>query len=129
MKSINIRWFNCAALATGFVLALPVQVMAQTSSAEPAETITASHSDSSAEFDKPVQADRLADYRGGTALVSSDMQLSGTTANNTAVNVATGNNAISAGSFSNMSGLPIVIQNTGANVLIQNAVILNLQMN
>ena len=57
------------------------------------------------------------------------MQLSGTTANNTAVNVATGTNAISAGSFSNMSGLPIVIQNTGANVLIQNAVILNLQMN
>ena len=129
MKSINIRWFNCAALATGFALALPVQVMAQTSSAKPAATITAPHSDSRAGFNQPVQADKLADYRGGTALVSSDMQLSGTTANNTAVNVATGTNAISAGSFSNMSGLPIVIQNTGANVLIQNAVILNLQMN
>jgi len=129
MKSINIRRFNCAALATGFALALPVQVMAQTSSAEPAATITSPHSDSGSGFDKPVQADKLADYRGGTALVSSDMQLSGTTANNTAVNVATGTNAISAGSFSNMSGLPIVIQNTGANVLIQNAVILNLQMN
>ena len=129
MKSINIRRLNCAALAIGFALALPVQVMAQTSSAEPAATITALHSDSGSGFDKPVQADKLADYRGGTALVSSDMQLSGTTANNTAVNVATGTNAISAGSFSNMSGLPIVIQNTGANVLIQNAVILNLQMN
>ena len=129
MKSINVRWFNGAALATGFALALPVQVMAQTSSAKPAATITAPHSDSRAGFNQPVQADRLADYRGGTALVSSDMQLSGTTANNTAVNVATGTNAISAGSFSNMSGLPIVIQNTGANVLIQNAVILNLQMN
>ena len=55
--------------------------------------------------------------------------LAGTTAGNTAVNVATGTNAISAGAFSNMSGLPIVIQNSGANVLIQNAVILNLQMN
>ena len=129
MKSINIRWFNCAALATGFAFALPVHVMAQTSSAEPAATITTPHSDSGTGFDKPIQADKLADYRGGTALVSSDMQLSGTTANNTAVNVATGTNAISAGSFSNMSGLPIVIQNTGANVLIQNAVILNLQMN
>ena len=129
MKSINIRWFNCAALATGFAFALPVQVMAQTSSAEPAATITTPHSDSGTGFDKPIQADKLADYRGGTALVSSDMQLSGTTANNAAVNVATGTNAISAGSFSNMSGLPIVIQNTGANVLIQNAVILNLQMN
>ena len=129
MKSINIRRFNCAALATGFALALPVQVMAQTSSAEPAATITALHSDSRTAFNQQVQVDKLADYRGGTALVSSDMQLSGTTANNTAVNVATGTNAISAGSFSNMSGLPIVIQNTGANVLIQNAVILNLQMN
>ena len=129
MKSINIRRFNCAALATGFALALPVQVIAQTSSAEPAATITAPHSDSRTAFNQQVQVDKLADYRGGTALVSSDMQLSGTTANNTAVNVATGTNAISAGSFSNMSGLPIVIQNTGANVLIQNAVILNLQMN
>ena len=131
MKSIDIRWFNGAALAISFALALPAQVMAQTTTAEPATatTITAPQSDSRAGFDQPVQADKLADYRGGTALVSSDMQLSGTTANNTAVNVATGTNAISAGSFSNMSGLPIVIQNTGANVLIQNAVILNLQMN
>ena len=129
MKSINIRRFNCAVLAIGFAFALPVQVMAQIMTAEPAATISSPHSDSGTAFDKPVQADKLADYRGGTALVSSDMQLSGTTANNTAVNVATGTNAISAGSFSNMSGLPIVIQNTGANVLIQNAVILNLQMN
>ena len=114
-------------LVTGFAFALPAQVTAQTLPVEPAATITtpAQH----AAFDKPVAADELADYRGGTALVSSDMQLSGTTANNTASNVATGTNAISAGSFSNMSGLPIVIQNTGANVLIQNAVILNLQMN
>ena len=132
MKSITIRCFNGAALAIGvigFAFGLPVQVMAQATTTDPAATITASHSDSGTGFDKPVQAEKLDHYRGGTALVSSDMQLSGTTANNTAVNVATGTNAISAGSFSNMSGLPIVIQNTGANVLIQNAVILNLQMN
>ena len=129
MKSIDIRWSGCAALVTGFALALPVQVVAETFLAESAATITAPPSGAVAGFDKPVQADKLAGYRGGAALMSSDMQLSGTTANNTAVNVATGTNAISAGSFSNMSGLPIVIQNTGANVLIQNAVILNLQMN
>ena len=129
MKSIDFRWSGCAALFTGSVLALPVQVVAETSLAESAATITAPHSGAGAGFDKPVRADKLADYRGGTALVSSDIKLSSTTANNTAVNVATGTNAISAGSFSNMSGLPIVIQNTGANVLIQNAVILNLQMN
>ena len=128
MKLINIRWFS-GVLAIGFAFALPVEVTAQTLTAESAATIHAPHRDSRAGFNQPVEADKLADYRGGTALASSDMQLSGTTANNTAVNVATGTNAISAGSFSNMSGLPIVIQNTGSNVLIQNAVILNLQMN
>ena len=82
-----------------------------------------------ARFDKPVSADALAGYRGGMDVVHNDMRLAGTTAGNTAINVATGTNAISAGAFSNMSGLPVVIQNSGANVLIQNAVILNLQMN
>jgi hypothetical protein len=126
MKSINIRWFSWV-VATGFAIVLPAQVLAQTTPVEPAATITAPAHDIG--FDKPVAAAELADYRGGTALVSNDMQLSGTTANNSAINVATGTNAISAGSFSNVSGLPIVIQNTGANVLIQNAVILNLQLN
>jgi hypothetical protein len=129
MKSIDVRWFGCAALATGFAFALPTQLMAQTSSAGPATTTAHPHSAGSAGFDKPVPTTKLAGYRGGTDVVSNDMRLSGTTAGNTAVNIATGTNAISAGSFSNMSGLPIVIQNTGANVLIQNAVILNLQMN
>lgn len=129
MKSIDIHWVGCAAMATGFAFTLPAQVMAQTSQTVQTTTNIAPHGASRTGFDKPVSAENLSGYRGGTALVSSDMQLSGTTANNTAVNVATGTNAISAGSFSNMSGLPIVIQNTGANVLIQNAVILNLQMN
>jgi hypothetical protein len=66
--------------------------------------------------------------RGGQA-VSNEMELSGVTADNSARNVTTGSNAISSGSFANMNGLPVVIQNTGANVLIQNAVILHLQMN
>ena len=77
---------------------------------------------------KPVDAKALDKYRGGQA-VSNEMELSGVTAGNAANNVATGSNAISSGSFANMNGLPVVIQNTGANVLIQNAVILHLQMN
>lgn len=65
--------------------------------------------------------------RGGTDTVNNDMRLDGSVANNNAVNVVTGNNVIDAGSFANMSGIPVVIQNTGANVLIQNATIINLQ--
>jgi hypothetical protein len=129
MKTIDIHWVGCAALACVLVWAVPTQVAAQTPATEQAAATSATPHAGRAGFDKPVTAARLAGYRGGTDIVSSDMRLSGTTAGNTAVNVATGTNAISAGSFSNMSGLPIVIQNTGANVLIQNAVILNLQMN
>jgi hypothetical protein len=70
----------------------------------------------------------LADQRGGSDLVRNDMRLSGATAGNLANNVSTGANSIAGGSFSGASGLPIVIQNSGANVLIQNATILNLHL-
>ncbi len=78
---------------------------------------------------RAVDAATLAGQRGGSTQVRNNMTLTGTTADNTARNVNTGDNAISAGAFANMSGMPVVIQNSGANVLIQSAVILNLQMN
>ena len=126
MKTRHICWFGCAALA----LALPTQTIAQTPAAQQAASAdSVGHSADRSVFDKPVATDALARHRGGTGVVHSDMRLAGTTAGNTAIHVATGSNAISAGAFSNMSGLPVVIQNSGANVLIQNAVILNLQIN
>ncbi len=82
-------------------------------------------------FDRPVDHTTLDGHRGGSqlVLVHNDMTLTGTTAGNLAEQVNTGSNAIGTGAFANMSGIPVVIQNSGANVLIQNAVILNLQMN
>ncbi|MDQ6880995.1 MAG: hypothetical protein M3150_02760 [Pseudomonadota bacterium] len=77
---------------------------------------------------QPLSDSNLGALRGGTDTTLNDMQLNGTTASNSAVNVTTGSNAISSGAFSSMSGIPVVIQNTGANVLIQNAVILNLRV-
>ena len=76
----------------------------------------------------PATGANLADLRGGKSLTVNDMNLDGTTSGNSAQYVQTGTNAIADGSFSNMNGIPVVIQNTGANVLIQNAVIINLQM-
>jgi hypothetical protein len=70
---------------------------------------------------------RLAELRGGTETPWSDMKLNGTVGNNAATNVVTGANVITDGAFSNASGLPMVIQNSGANVLIQNATIVNVQ--
>ncbi|MFC0135168.1 hypothetical protein [Massilia eurypsychrophila] len=78
----------------------------------------------------PLKPAQLASSRGGadTATAISDARLNATVTNNTATNVSSGNNTIDSGSFANMSGLPMVIQNTGANVLIQNATVINLQL-
>ncbi len=80
-----------------------------------------------APFGTPVGAAGLASLRGGTLTPSSDMTLHGTVGQNVASNVVTGANIVSDGAFSNASGLPMVIQNSGANVLIQNATIVNVQ--
>lgn len=80
-----------------------------------------------AAFGKPVASEKLDDIRGGAEVVVNDMRLSGVVADNSANRVFTGSNAINEGSFANASGLPTVIQNTGANTLIQNATIINVQ--
>ena len=79
---------------------------------------------------EPAQAvdlDKLEHERGRADTVLTDTKLNGDVAQNSAVNVNTGSNTIDAGSFANMSGIPVVIQNSGANVLIQNATVVNLQ--
>jgi hypothetical protein len=77
-------------------------------------------------FGAPAALDQLEESRGGTD-VHNDMKLDGVVTGNSAVNVATGSNTIDSGAFANMSGIPVVIQNSGANVLIQSATIVNLQ--
>ncbi|KLV06932.1 carbon storage regulator [Photobacterium aquae] len=57
---------------------------------------------------------------------SSDMQ--GDVASNSAYNNTTGDNIIDAGSLSNSSGVFNIVQNTGNNVLIQNATVVNLTL-
>ena len=76
----------------------------------------------------PLGTSQLDGYRGGFDLVKSDMQLNGTVATNSATNVTTGSNYIGQGAFANASGLPMVIQNSGSNVLIQNATIVNVEL-
>lgn len=75
---------------------------------------------------KAVHEFALDGMRGGTETFNSNVS-NGTVNNTSAVNVATGNNSISDGAFTNSTGLPTVIQNSGANVLIQNSTIINLQ--
>lgn len=117
---------SCA--VCGLVLStLVATVAAQTPGPLPPDAAAADNA-GQPRFDQPVDLATLDSHRG-RLLVHNDMTLTGTTAGNTAEQVNTGSNAISAGAFANMSGIPVVIQNSGANVLIQSAVILNLQMN
>jgi hypothetical protein len=80
-----------------------------------------------ADMGAAVDIGALDTYRGGAEVVNG-IRPEGIVASNTAYNVATGFNSISEGAFANANGLPIVIQNSGANVLIQNATIVNVRL-
>lgn len=121
MKFLHRPWPGCAVL--GLALLLPVAAAAQTAALQGEPALP------SGGFSSPVALATLDGQRGGAQAASTDIRLSGTTAGNTAHQMVTGSNDIAAGAFANLSGLPVVIQNSGANVLIQNAVTVNLQMN
>lgn len=68
----------------------------------------------------------LANMSGGTMVIQ-NTNLDGTVSNNSADHVISGDNTITGGSFAGEVGIPVVIQNSGSNVLIQNATVLNVQ--
>jgi hypothetical protein len=71
-------------------------------------------------------AGTLEQLSGGTD-VSNRITLHGDVSNNTTDHTVTGNNSIGTGAFSGSVGLPMVIQNSGNSVLIQNATIVSVQ--
>jgi hypothetical protein len=76
----------------------------------------------------PLRQEQLQRRRGGTDTISNEATLSGVVTGNASVNVTSGANVIQGASFANASGMPTVIQNSGSNVLIQNATVINLQI-
>ncbi len=74
-----------------------------------------------------LDSSRLGALRGGLD-TSNKANLDGAVRDNYASHVVTGANTIAEGSFANSIGLPTVIQNSGANVLIQNSTIVNVQL-
>ena len=104
---------------------------------EPAPHASAPAAESATEAQQPVQVSgfglaaapaQLEHARGGSDGIVTNADLRGTVSGNSASHVVTGGNTISAGSFAGASGIPIVIQNSGANVLIQNATVINLRL-
>lgn len=123
-----------AGLACGGARAGPAEPAepAKTVVTVPADTVSAPQQEPAlgpvARLGTPLKAEQLTSLRGGTDTMTAQATLGATVANNTAVNVVSGNNTIDGGAFANMSGLPMVIQNSGTNVLIQNATVINLQL-
>jgi hypothetical protein len=74
-------------------------------------------------FGQPVDPSMLSDLRGGYDFAENNIDVDGTVEGNTANGVIAGANTISDGAFANANGLSTVIQNSGSNVLIQNAMI------
>ncbi len=129
---------QAAAQATAQAQA-PAQLQAQ---AQPGTPVDVLRSPATATTPAPVSdrhalgpaadAGTLERARGGSDAphtTYNDTRLNGVVSGNSALQVVTGNNVIQSGSFADAAGLPIVIQNSGANVLIQNATIINLKFN
>lgn len=74
-----------------------------------------------------VDSSELATLNGGTSTYDT-ITLNGTVSNTTTTDAVTGFNEIGGGTFANAVGFPMVIQNSGNSVLIQNATIINVQM-
>lgn len=79
----------------------------------------------------PIPAEQLDAQRGGTdtgpVTINANM-LKAKLYDNAAIDNVTGNNSINGNAFAGASGLPIVIQNSGNNVIIQSGTVLNLTM-
>lgn len=73
----------------------------------------------------PVGVARLQDMRGGEEERQSLIVVDGKVDNNTADHVISGGNTITDTAFDSANGINTIIQNTGTNVLIQNAMIVN----
>lgn len=79
-------------------------------------------------LDEIVSEELLATARGGSDLHVNQNNLEAILEDNVASNLTTGDNTITEGAFTNTMGIPMVIQNSGNNVIIQNSTILNLEL-
>ena len=74
-------------------------------------------------------AEALADERAGARTLELSLQeTNATLQHNAAVDTVNGSNHISGNAFSHATGFPLAVQNSGNNVIIQNAFIIRLDM-
>lgn len=78
-------------------------------------------------FGPALEPAALETCRGGDDSVANDVRIRGLVEGNSAQDIVSGNNTLGGDAFSNASGIATVIQNSGANVLIQNGMVVNVQ--
>jgi hypothetical protein len=75
---------------------------------------------------RPVTRDVLILVRGGSE-VENEADIQGRVTDNSAIGVKGAPNAVNGGAFVGAAGINTVIQNSGSNVLIQNALVVNVE--
>ena len=76
----------------------------------------------------PVPESTLSQYRGARDITFNLQNTEAQLHDNQAVNTISGNNQVAGQAFSGSNGLPTVIQNSGNNVIIQSATIVNVKL-
>lgn len=120
MKHLALLSAFCLGLATPAVGAEPLQVPAEAQALNEILEIPAA-------FGAALPDSALAGHRG-KANISNENDLDGDLYSNNATNTVSGDNIVTEGALAGSTGLFTVIQNSGNNVLIQNATILNLNV-
>lgn len=83
----------------------------------------------SADFGSPVEAQVLEERRAGESRQVLNLQeTNATLQDNAAIHTVSGANSMTGDAFRGASGFPVAVQNSGNNVIIQNAFIVNLDM-
>lgn len=114
---LALMWFGLA----------PWCAMAGTPTPATSPTASSQGTDQVAGLGKRVDTATLQKLSGGSDVIQK-MMLTGTVSNNQSDHLLTGDNALNGSSFNGAAGLNSVIQNTGNGVLIQNATIVNVQV-
>ena len=120
-------WHACGIVAGAIVLAVSSQQLFAQQQVASQQVVTQKKTDVTG-LGAAMSPKALAAQRGGQAVTVNVNDLDGKLHDNSAINTISGNNYISQDAFSHTSGLPVAIQNSGNNVLIQNSFILNFEM-
>ncbi len=81
------------------------------------------------DFGTPMAPEALDQHRAGESKFQLNlMDVKASLEDNQAINTLNGSNFITGDAFAHASGLPVAVQNSGNNVIIQNAFILNLNV-